>query len=67
MALPHDVVYWPHERYQSLQQMHVKVHFLWQLKALVIEHKVVVSYGNPITFKKAQQTMEMKIVSKRIS
>jgi hypothetical protein len=47
--------------------MPAKVHFLWQLKPLVIEHRVVVSYGNPITFKKPQQTMEMKIVSKRIS
>jgi hypothetical protein len=27
----------------------------------------VVSYGNPITFKKPQQTMEVKIISKRIS
>jgi hypothetical protein len=38
--------------------MPAKVHFLWQLKPLVIEHRVVVSYGNPITFKKPQQTME---------
>jgi hypothetical protein len=67
MALPHDVDYWPHERHQSLQQMHVKMHFLWQLKPLMIEHRVVVSYENPITFKKPQQTMEVKIVSKRIS
>jgi hypothetical protein len=47
--------------------MPAKVHFLWQLKPLVIEHRVVVSYENPITFKKPQQTMEMKIISKRIS
>ncbi len=67
MALPHDVAYWPHERYQSLKQMPTKVHFLWQLKPLVIEHRVVVSYRNPITFKKPQQTMEGKIISKRIS
>jgi hypothetical protein len=65
VALPHAVAYWPHERY--LQQMLAKVHFLWQLKPLVIEHKVVVSYENPITFKKPQQTMEVKIISKRIS
>jgi hypothetical protein len=67
MALLHDVAYWLHERYQSLQQMPAKVHFLWQLKPLMIEHKVVVSYGNPITLKKPQQTMEVKIVSNRIS
>jgi hypothetical protein len=47
--------------------MPVKVHFLWQLKPLVIKHRVVVLNGNPITFKKPQQTMEVKIVSKRIS
>jgi hypothetical protein len=67
VALPHVVAYWPHERYQSLQHMPTKVHFLWQLKPLVIEHRVVVSYGNSITFTKPQQTMEVKIVSKRIS
>jgi hypothetical protein len=67
MALPHVVANWPHERYQSLQQMPAKVHFLWQLKPFVIEHRVAVSYENPITFKKPQQTMEVKIVSKRIS
>jgi hypothetical protein len=61
------MAYWLHEKYQSLQQMLAKVHFLWQLKPLVIEHRVVVSYGNPITLKKPQQTMEVKIVSKRIS
>jgi hypothetical protein len=47
--------------------MLAKVHFLWQLKPLVIEHRVVVSYRNLITFKKPQQTMEVKIISKRIS
>jgi hypothetical protein len=47
--------------------MPAKVHFLWQLKPLVIEHKVVVSYRNPITLKKPQQTMEVKIISERIS
>jgi hypothetical protein len=57
----------PHERYQSLQQTLAKVHFLWKLKPLVIDYRVVVSYGNLITFKKPQQTMEVKIVSKRIS
>jgi len=52
MALPHDVAYWPHERYQSLQQMLAKVHFLWQLKPLVI---IVVTYEIRVFFEGAQK------------